>query len=54
MGRPGSLNPKEVSALELASVLIMKPLATRQIKGSVFVEVAIPPQGVAYITLELE
>ncbi len=54
MGSPGSLTPNEVSTLELASALIMEPFATTQEKGSVFVETTVPPQGVAYITLELE
>ncbi len=54
MGSPGSLTPNDVYALELASALIMEPFATRREKGSVFVEVTVPPQGVAYITLELE
>ena len=54
MGSPGSLTPNEVSALELASSLIMEPFAIKHEKGSVFVEVTVPPQGVAYITLETE
>ena len=54
MGRPGSLSDNEVSALELASALIMEPFATRQEKGSVFVETTVPPQGIAYITVETE
>jgi xylan 1,4-beta-xylosidase len=53
MGSPESLMPNEVSALELASALIMEPLVTRQEKGSVLVNVTVPPQGVAYITIEL-
>ena len=54
MGSPGSLKPDEVSALEAASALIMEPFTTKEVKGSVFVEVTVPPQGIAYITLELE
>ncbi len=54
MGSPGSLTPNEVSALELASALTIEPFATRKEKGLVFVELTVPPQGVAYITLELE
>lgn len=54
MGSPGSLTANEVSALELASNLIMEPFATRQEKGSVFIETIVPPQGVAYITIETE
>lgn len=54
MGSPGSLKPDEVSALEIASALIMEPFAMKEVKGSVFAEVTVPPQGVAYITLELE
>ncbi|MDQ6903958.1 MAG: hypothetical protein M3139_13210 [Bacteroidota bacterium] len=41
----GSLMPNEVSALELASAIIMEPFTTRQVKGSVFAEVTMPPQG---------
>ena len=54
MGSPGSLTANEVYALELASSLIMEPFAIKHEKGSVFVEVTVPPQGVAYITLETE
>ncbi|MDQ6904443.1 MAG: glycosyl hydrolase, partial [Bacteroidota bacterium] len=54
MGSPGSLTPNEVYELELASALIMEPFATRRQKGSVFVELTVPPQGVAYITIEME
>ena len=50
----GSLTANEVSALELAFALIMKPFATSQEKGSVFVEITVPPQGVVYITVETE
>jgi xylan 1,4-beta-xylosidase len=52
MGSPRSLSANEVSSLELASAIIMEPFATRQEKGSVFVEITVPPQGVAYITIE--
>jgi xylan 1,4-beta-xylosidase len=52
MGSPGSLSDNQVSTLELASAITMEPLATRQEKGSVFVEITVPPQGVAYITIE--
>jgi xylan 1,4-beta-xylosidase len=54
MGSPGSLTANEVSTLELASALIMEPFATRQDGGRVFVEITVPPQGVAYITVETE
>jgi len=54
MGAPGNLTAKELSALELASALIMEPFATRQEEGSAFVEITVPPQGIVYITLELE
>jgi xylan 1,4-beta-xylosidase len=53
MGSSGSLSNDQVSALELASSLIMEPLATRNEKGSVFVDITVPPQGVAYITIEM-
>jgi len=54
MGSPGSLTANDVSALELASSLIMEPLPIRLEKGSVFVELMMPPQGVAFITIEPE
>jgi hypothetical protein len=54
LGSPGSLTANEVSTLELASALIMEPFATRQDGGRVFVEITVPPQGVAYITVETE
>ncbi|MEO8415168.1 MAG: hypothetical protein ABI472_16025 [Ginsengibacter sp.] len=52
MGSPGSLSANDVYALELASALVIEPLTTRLEKGSVFVEITILPQGVAYITVE--
>ncbi len=52
MGSPGSLTPNVVSALELAAAIIMEPSPTRHEKGSVFVELTVPPQGIAFITLE--
>ena len=42
MGSPQSLTPNEVSTLEVASALIMEPFATKDVKGSVFVEVTVP------------
>jgi xylan 1,4-beta-xylosidase len=54
MGSSGSLTANDVSALELASSLVMEPFPIRQEKGSVFVELMMPPQGVACITIELE
>lgn len=53
-GSPGSLTANEVSALELASTLIMEPFTTRQEKSSIFVRTTVPPQGVGYITIETE
>lgn len=54
MGKPGSLSPTQVTVLELASSLTIEPFATTHEKDSVLIEVAIPPQGIAYITLEPE
>jgi len=54
MGSPGSLTPGEVSVLESASALIREPLVTRQEKSLALVKVTVPPQGVAYITIEME
>jgi xylan 1,4-beta-xylosidase len=54
MGSPGSLSPGEVSALEVASALIKEPFETRRVKGSALMKVTVPPQGVAFITIELE
>ena len=53
-GSPDSLTPAQVSALELASGLVKEPLNIRQEEKSIFVNVVVPPQGVAYITLETE
>jgi xylan 1,4-beta-xylosidase len=52
MGKPESLTPTQVSALELASTLVMKPLTTKREKNSLLLELTVPPQGIAYITLE--
>ncbi|MEO6831734.1 MAG: glycosyl hydrolase [Chitinophagaceae bacterium] len=54
MGSPGSLTATEVSALELASALIIEPFTIRQDEGSVFVEITVPSQGLAYLTIETE
>ena len=54
MGSPKSLTPHQVATLELSSALVEEPLPVEQEKGSVVIEVTVPPQGVAYVTLELE
>jgi xylan 1,4-beta-xylosidase len=54
MGKPESLKPTEVEALELASALDREPYSA-EVKGSdTFVEVSIPPQSVICVTLEIE
>ena len=54
MGSPDSLNPAQVSALELASALVKEPIELKHEQGTFFVDVAMPMQGTALITLELE
>ncbi len=54
MGSPRSLTPNKVSALEIASALVMEPFETSQERDSIRVEVTVPSQGIAYITIETE
>ncbi|MEO5991922.1 MAG: glycosyl hydrolase [Ferruginibacter sp.] len=54
MGSPQSLSNFEVIELETASALIKEPFAIRYERGSVFVELSVPSQGLAYITVETE
>ncbi len=54
MGRPGSLTPKQISILEMASSLTMEPIEIEHKKDLKSLEVIMPTQGIAYITVELE
>ncbi len=54
MGSRESLTHNEVSALEKASSLIMEPLNLLQKKQSAIIQVIVPPQGIAFLTLEIE
>lgn len=54
MGKPGSLNPDQVHALELASALLEEPILFKFENNSVSLEIELPPQGVALITIETE
>ena len=53
MGKPDSLTPVQVTALELASELIKEPIQINYEQNAVFVAVYMPPQGTACITLEV-
>ncbi|HWB28000.1 MAG TPA: cellulase family glycosylhydrolase [Chitinophagaceae bacterium] len=53
MGSPADLLPLQVHAAEAASMLIKEPLTPLVEDGTVFLNISIPPQGVACITLEL-
>jgi len=54
MGKPGTLTPDQVSALELASSLVKEQIHIIYEGNSVFIEINMPPQGTACITLEIE
>jgi xylan 1,4-beta-xylosidase len=54
MGQPGSLTPVQVSALELASTLVKEQIKIGGEPDAVFIEIDMPPQGCACITLEIE
>ena len=47
MGKPNSLKPDDVKALELASSLIKEPIHIIQNRILLYIEIAIPPQGIA-------
>lgn len=53
MGQPGSLTPSQVMLLELASSLVKEPFAFKHEQDTVFIELSVPPQGTACITLEM-
>lgn len=54
MGQPSSLTPDQVNALELASSLIKEEIHIVYEGKSAFIEINMPPQGTACITLEIE
>jgi xylan 1,4-beta-xylosidase len=54
MGRPDSLTPPQVDILEKASTMIREEFVIRSEKDVTHIEVTIPPQGTACITLEIE
>lgn len=53
MGRPHSLTKTEVHTLESASNLVKTPIELSLVNRSVAFELTIPPQGTAFISLEL-
>jgi xylan 1,4-beta-xylosidase len=54
MGSPETLMPDQVVALEKASSLVKESLALKNDGASIVVEITLPPQGIAYITIEFE
>ena len=54
MGSPSSLSPAQVNSLEITSAMVKEPQITKQEKNWLVVEATLPPQGIAYITLEFE
>jgi xylan 1,4-beta-xylosidase len=54
MGQPSSLTPDQVSALELASSLVKEQIHIIYEGKSAFIDINMPPQGTACITLEIE
>jgi xylan 1,4-beta-xylosidase len=53
MGQPDTLLPRQVAALETASALIKAPIAFKASGDVASLEVAMPAQGTALVTLEL-
>ena len=53
MGEPEYLGPADVDRLEQASRMQDEPIAWRYAEGTVALEVTLPPQGVALVTLDL-
>lgn len=51
MGSPDTLHPRDVEALELASLLVQEPISFTIGNNAVIVYIDIPPQGAALITL---
>jgi xylan 1,4-beta-xylosidase len=53
MGQPGSLLPRQVAALETASALVAVPASFQLEDDAALLELTLPPQGTALLTLEL-
>jgi len=54
MGRPGSLSPGDVQALEKASMLEKEPIEVKYENNEAYIEVTLSPQATACITLEVK
>ena len=54
MGSPATLHPNDVKALEDASALHQKHISFKFEKNNASVDVEVPPQGTALITLEIK
>ena len=54
MGEPEYLRPAQVEELRAASALVPEPLPWRYANGVVEVTVALPPHGVAAVTVDLD
>jgi xylan 1,4-beta-xylosidase len=52
MGSPGTLSRSQAAKLESASALVMEVQSFSLDKDSAFLEIDLPPQGTALITLE--
>jgi len=53
MGQPESLLPRQVEALECASLLVLEPVHFDASESHATLDVTMPPQGTALLTLEL-
>jgi xylan 1,4-beta-xylosidase len=53
MGSPDSLSPGQVEALERESFLVREYFVVKIENNAVILNLTIPPQGIAFITLEL-
>jgi xylan 1,4-beta-xylosidase len=52
LGKPQSLMPAQVGVLEMASRLLPEPITPTVINGVATLQIVMPPQGVACLTLE--
>jgi len=52
MGSPGSPSPAQVASLEMSSALVKEPFGINVRDKKVTINIDIPPQGIACITLE--
>lgn len=53
MGRPQSLDSHAIEALEIASALNKRPMDVRLEEQTALLEIVLPPQGIANVTLEI-